>query len=77
MHESEPAEFPNILLLTSEPLISAYHENGRNVKFDLTYNLIREKTSLGKQYRVGAFVSLNKNAKIDVHCLVIMADETK
>jgi hypothetical protein len=65
------------LLLTNEIMIGRYHENGKNVRFDLTYNLIREKASQNKQFAVGAFVSLDNNSRIVPVCLVIMADESK
>lgn len=58
-------------------MIQKYKQNGKNVKFDLTYNLIREQPNETRQYAVGVFVTLNNNMNIDPVCLVIMSDETK
>lgn len=58
-------------------MIQKYKQNGKNVKFDLTYNLIRERPHETRQYAVGVFVTLNNNMNIDPVCLVIMSDETK
>ena len=58
-------------------MIKKYHENGRNIKFDLTYNLIREKSIDGKQYSVGAFVTQNNKLNIEPVALLIMEEETK
>lgn len=73
----EENELPSILLLTSESMISKFHSNGKNVKFDLTYNLVREKTIKGQQYTVGVFLSVSNNLNIEPHCLVIMSEESK
>jgi hypothetical protein len=58
-------------------MIKKYIENRKIVKFDLTYNIIREKAFGDKQFAVGVFVTQNNNMNIDPVGLVIMEDETK
>ncbi len=54
-------------------MIDKFYINGKNVKFDLTYNLIRERVG-EKQFAVGVFTTLNQNLNILPICYVIMAD---
>lgn len=58
-------------------MIRKYYENNKNVRFDLTYNLVRERVTEDKQFAVGAFVTQNSNSNIIPVCLVVMSDETK
>ena len=58
-------------------MIAKYHKNSRNVKFDLTYNLIREQTTTLKQYAVGVFTTLSNNMNIEPVGFAIMNEETK
>lgn len=53
-------------------MIQKFHENRKIVKFDLTYNLIREKPSAEKQYSVGVFVTQNNRMKIEPVAFVIL-----
>ena len=58
-------------------MIDKYIKNGKNVKFDLTYNLIREMTDLERQFAVGVFVTLNNNLNIEPVCFIITNNESK
>lgn len=47
------------------------------VKFDLTYNLVRERPSGEKQYSVGVFITQNNRMNIEPVAFVLMEDESK
>lgn len=74
--QNDHPDLPSILILTSQTMIEKYNANGKNVKFDLTYNLIRQMASQEKQYAVGIFVTLNNNQNIQPVGMVITSDES-
>lgn len=50
---------------------------GRLTGFDVTYNLVREKSSSDRQYGVGTFASTDENLSIVPFAVVFLAKETK
>lgn len=58
-------------------MIQKYRKNGMVIKFDLTYNLIREKVGNNGQYSVGIFITQNNNLNIEPVAFAIMDDESK
>lgn len=68
---------PSLIVITTSEMIKSFSLYGEFCAFDLTYHLIREKSSQGRKYAVGFIVGLNNNSKLTPYAIVITDDETK
>ena len=57
-------QLPNIIVAISPEMKANFRAYGQTVCYDLTYNLIQQRTPTGKQYAVGVFTGVNCYNKI-------------
>lgn len=66
---------PDIFLAASPQMCRAYTKWGDFVSFDLTYNLLRERSSQKKQWGVGLFVGFDSGLRIILLGVCLMSRE--
>lgn len=57
-------------------MVRMYQKFGDFIFFDITYNLIKQKTNDNRQYGVGVFSGLDNNLRIVVFAVALISRET-
>lgn len=67
---------PDMFIACSPQMVSAYERFGDCISFDLTYNLLKQRTPDGEQWGTGLFVGFDTNLRIVLLGMCILTRET-
>lgn len=73
--ETEEDRYPRLIVMVSKLMRDSFKKYGDLLSFDITYNLLRNFTSDGKQYRLGVFCVTDTNIRILIAGIALMSQE--
>jgi hypothetical protein len=57
-------KYPRMMVIVSQNMKKSYQRYGELLSFDITYNLLRNRTSDDKRYRLGVFCVTDTNVRL-------------
>jgi hypothetical protein len=57
-------KYPRIIVIVSQTMKKSFQRYGELLSFDITYNLLRNRTSDEKRYRLGVFCVTDTNVRL-------------
>jgi hypothetical protein len=75
--QAAEADIPELFLASSPSMVDLCRNFGDVVCFDITYNLLRERSTRKTQWGLGVFCGFGRNLEIVIFAIYLICNESK